>query len=146
MPINILMAEDNMDDVELTREALTDSKMAINLVHVIDGVEALAYLRKKPPYIDAIEPDLLLLDLNMPRMDGREVLNEIRSDPQLRSLPVVVLTTSGSHEDVAAAYELNANCYIQKPVDFEQFVTVVKSIEQFWFTVVKFPPKKEAPF
>lgn len=142
MPITILMAEDNPDDVELTREALRDSKIAIDLVHVNDGVEALAYLRRQGAYANAAQPDLLLLDLNMPRKDGREVLNEVRADPVLRDIPVVVLTTSGAEEDVAAAYGLNANCYIQKPVDFDQFIKVVQSIEQFWFTVVKLPPKQ----
>lgn len=144
MATNILMAEDNLDDVELTREALHDSKLAINLIHVNDGVEALAYLRRQPPFTDAVTPDLFLLDLNMPRKDGREVLNELRKDPELRHLPVVILTTSGAKEDVSAAYELNANCYIQKPVDFDQFIKVVKSIENFWFTVVKLPPHRDA--
>lgn len=142
MPINILMAEDNPDDVELTREALVDSKMSIHLDHVPDGVEALRFLRRQPPYENATTPDLVLLDLNMPRKDGREVLNDIRADNALRKLPVVILTTSGSEEDVSTAYGLNANCYIQKPVDFEQFIKVVKAIENFWFTIVKLPPKQ----
>ena len=141
MPINILMAEDNPDDVELTREALVDSKMSIHLDHVTDGVEALKYLRRQAPYEGAPQPDLVLLDLNMPRKDGREVLNDIRADAALKNLPVVILTTSGSEEDVNAAYGLNANCYIQKPVDFDQFIKVVKAIESFWFTIVKLPPK-----
>ena len=141
MPINILMAEDNPDDVELTREALVDSKMSIHLDHVPDGVEALKYLRRQAPYENAPQPDLVLLDLNMPRKDGREVLNDVRNDDALKNLPVVILTTSGSEEDVNAAYGLNANCYIQKPVDFDQFIKVVKAIENFWFTIVKLPPK-----
>ncbi|MBI1318378.1 MAG: response regulator [Candidatus Hydrogenedens sp.] len=139
MPIHVLMAEDNADDAELTHEALVDSKLAISLHHVTDGVEALAFLRKQPPYEKAQTPDLVLLDLNMPRKDGREVLRELRGDPALRHLPVVILTTSGADEDVEAAYELSANCYIQKPVDFEQFIHVVQAIEHFWFTVVKLP-------
>jgi len=139
MSIHVLMAEDNPDDAELTREALVDSKLSIDLHHVSDGVEALAFLRREAPYQDAPFPDLLLLDLNMPRKDGRTVLSEVRTDPLLKKLPVVVLTTSGSDDDIAAAYSLNANCYIQKPVDFEQFVHVVQSIEHFWFAVVKLP-------
>jgi len=133
------MAEDNPDDVELTREALSDSKLSVVLHNVSDGVEALAFLRKQGKYADVPTPDLLLLDLNMPRKDGRQVLEELRSDPQLRPLPVVVLTTSGSAEDITSAYSLNANCYIQKPVDFAQFMRVVHAIEQFWFTIVRLP-------
>lgn len=139
MSIVVLMAEDNPDDVELTREALSDSKLSVVLHSVSDGVEALAFLRKQGKYADMPMPDLLLLDLNMPRKDGRQVLEELRSDPQLRPLPVVVLTTSGSAEDVTSAYSLNANCYIQKPVDFAQFMRVVHAIEQFWFTIVRLP-------
>jgi len=139
MAIHVLMAEDNFDDVELTREALRDSKLIADLHHVSDGVEALAFLRKQHPYEGVPFPDLLLLDLNMPRMGGREVLDAIRADPALHSLPVVILTTSGAEEDVAAAYGLKANCYIQKPVDFDQFMRVVQAIEQFWFTIVKLP-------
>jgi two-component system response regulator len=133
------MAEDNPDDVELTREALSDSKLSVVLHNVSDGVEALAFLRKQGKYADMPTPDLLLLDLNMPRKDGRQVLEELRSDPHLRPLPVVVLTTSGSAEDITSAYSLNANCYIQKPVDFAQFMRVVHAIEQFWFTIVRLP-------
>lgn len=141
MSIVVLMAEDNPDDVELTREALSDSKLSVVLHNVSDGVEALAYLRKQGKYADMPMPDLLLLDLNMPRKDGRQVLEELRNDPQLRPLPVVVLTTSGSAEDVTSAYSLNANCYIQKPVDFAQFMRVVHAIEQFWFTIVRLPSR-----
>lgn len=141
MGIHVLMAEDNPDDVELTREALRDSKLITQLHHVSDGVEALAWLRKQAPYEDAPTPDLILLDLNMPRMGGREVLDAIRADPKLHELPVVILTTSGAEEDVLAAYGLRANCYIQKPVDFDQFLRVVQSIEQFWFTIVKLPTR-----
>jgi CheY-like chemotaxis protein len=141
MSIIVLMAEDNPDDVELTREALDDSKLSVILHQVSDGVEAMAFLRKQPPYQDAPSPDLFLLDLNMPRKDGRQVLEEVRADPQLKRLPIVVLTTSGATEDIGAAYALNANCYIQKPVDFGQFMRVVQAIEQFWFTIVKLPTK-----
>ncbi len=144
MAIHILMAEDNLDDVDLTREALSDSKLIADIHHVSDGVEAMAFLRKQGPYAGVPYPDLLLLDLNMPRMGGREVLDAIRADPALHCLPVVILTTSGAEEDITAAYDLKANCYIQKPVDFDQFMRVVQSIEQFWFTIVKLPKNSRA--
>jgi CheY-like chemotaxis protein len=144
-PIEILLVEDSPGDVELTREALTDSKMA-NRLHVVeDGEEALAFLRRQPPYADAIRPDLILLDLNLPRKDGREVLEEIKNDQELKMIPVVILTTSHSEEDIVRTYALHANCYITKPVDFNQFFNVVKSVEDFWFTVVKLPPPVDDP-
>lgn len=140
-PIEVLLVEDNPDDVELTREALKDAKMQINLSTASDGVQALAFLHREDPYADAPRPDLILLDLNMPRKDGREVLAELKADghPDLRRIPVVVLTTSAADEDILNAYDLNANCYITKPVDFNQFVKIVQAIENFWFSIVKLP-------
>jgi two-component system response regulator len=135
----ILLVEDNAGDALLTREALRDAKMANTLEWVQDGVEAMAFLRRQGKYADAHEPDLILLDLNMPRMDGREVLAELKNDPQLKHIPVVVLTTSQAEADIRKAYELHANCYIAKPLAFEEFVRVVKSIENFWLTVVRLP-------
>lgn len=142
MAIQVLMAEDNPDDVELMREALVESKLDISVHAVHDGVEALAFLRRESPYDDAPQPDLLLLDLNMPRKDGREVLKEVREDESLRGLPIVVLTTSQAEEDIAEAYKLCVNCYVSKPVDFDQFMKVVSAIEEFWFTIVKLPSRK----
>jgi len=138
-PIEILLVEDNPGDVELTREALHDSKVHMNLSVVSDGVEALAFLRRQTRYADAPRPDLILLDLNLPRKDGRGVLAEIKADPELRQIPVVILTSSQAEQDILRAYELHANCYVTKPVDLDQFITIVRSIEQFWFTVVKLP-------
>jgi len=139
-PIEVLLVEDNPGDVRLTREALKEGKVHNNLSVAPDGVEALAFLRRQGRYADAPRPDLILLDLNLPKKDGREVLEEIKSDPALRSIPVVILTTSEAERDIARAYDLHANCYITKPVDLDQFITVVKSIEDFWFTIVKLPP------
>ncbi len=137
--IEILLVEDNPGDVRLTQEALADAKVA-NEMHVAsDGIDALAWLRREGKFVDAPRPDLILLDLNMPRMDGREVLAEIKKDSALKSIPVVVLTTSDADEDILKSYELHANCYITKPVDFEQFVKVVQTIENFWLTLVKLP-------
>lgn len=138
-PIEILLVEDNPADVRLTTEALRDGKVQNNLHVVGDGVEAMAFLRRAGAYADAPHPDLVLLDLNLPRKDGREVLAEIRADAKLRRVPVVVLTTSEAEEDVLRAYDLNANCYITKPVDLDQFIRVVKSIEDFWLSIVKLP-------
>jgi two-component system response regulator len=138
-PIEILLVEDNPGDVELTREALHDSKVHMHLSVVNDGVEALAFLRRQTRYADAPRPDLILLDLNLPRKDGRGVLAEIKADPELRQIPVVILTSSQAEQDILRAYELHANCYVTKPVDLDQFITIVRSIEQFWFTVVKLP-------
>jgi CheY-like chemotaxis protein len=141
IPIEILLVEDNPGDVRLTQEALREGKVINNLAVVSDGVEALAYLRQKGRYAAATRPDVILLDLNLPRKDGREVLQEIKEDPNLKRIPVVVITSSSAEEDVLRSYNLHANCYISKPVDLEQFVTVVKSIEDFWMGIVKLPPK-----
>ena len=140
-PIEILLVEDNPGDVRLTMEALRQDKMRNNLHVVMDGVEALAWLRREDSYADAPRPDIILLDLNLPKKDGREVLEEIKTDPDLKRIPVVILTTSAAEEDILRAYEFNANCYITKPVDLEQFIKVVKAIEEFWLTVVKLPEK-----
>jgi len=138
-PIEILLVEDNPGDVELTREALRDSKLHMRLSVVGDGVEALAFLRREGAHAAAARPDLVLLDLNLPKKDGRAVLGEMKQDPALRHIPVVILTSSQAEQDILQAYELHANCYVTKPVDFDQFITIVRSIEQFWFTVVKLP-------
>ncbi|MBW4555604.1 MAG: response regulator [Trichormus sp. ATA11-4-KO1] len=141
MPIEVLLVEDNPGDAQLTRIALEDSKISVNLNVVEDGVEAMAFLRKQENYASAPHPDIVLLDLNLPRKDGREVLAEIKADQSLKRIPVVVLTTSQSEEDVLKAYNLSANCFITKPVDFDQFVKIVQSIENFWFAIVKLPPE-----
>ncbi len=141
MSIELLLVEDNPGDVQLTQIALEDSKISVNLNVVSDGVEAMAFLRKQENYTQVPTPDIILLDLNLPRKDGREVLAEIKADQILKRIPVVVLTTSGAEEDILKAYNLSANCYITKPVDFDQFVKIVHSIENFWFTVVKLPPE-----
>jgi chemotaxis family two-component system response regulator Rcp1 len=137
--IQVLLVEDNPGDVRLTKEALKEGKLLNQLTVVGDGVEALSFLRKEGLYADAPQPELILLDLNLPKKDGREVLAEIKADPNLRRIPVVVLTTSSSEEDILKIYDLHANCYITKPVDLEQFMGVVKSIEDFWVSVVKLP-------
>jgi chemotaxis family two-component system response regulator Rcp1 len=138
--IDILLVVDNPGDVRLTREAFKEGKVA-NTLHVVrDGVEALEFLRHEGAYANSIHPDIILLDLNLPRMDGPELLAKIKTDPSLKRIPVVILTTSKSEEDIIESYDLHANCYITKPVDMERFITVVKSIEDFWFTVVKLPP------
>ena len=139
--LEILMVEDNPGDVRLTREALKGDKLLTRLHVVTDGVAALDFLYKRPPYEDAPRPDLILLDLNLPKMDGREVLSIIKSDGALKLIPVVVLTTSQAEEDVLRAYRLNANCYVAKPVDLYQFNRIVQSIEEFWLTVVNLPPR-----
>lgn len=144
-PIDILLVEDSDADIRLTIEALKESKVSNRLHIVRDGEEAMEFLRRRGEYADAPFPDLILLDLNLPRKDGREVLAEIKSDHELKQIPVVILTTSKAEEDVLKAYRLHANCYVTKPVDLEQFITVVKSIEDFWFTVVKLPPNKSTP-
>ena len=138
-PIEILMVEDSPSDAQLTIEALHAAKIANRLHHVEDGVAALQFLRQQGPYADAPRPDLILLDLNLPRKDGREVLEELKRDPDLKVIPVVVLTTSRSEQDVLRSYQLHANCYITKPVDFTQFMEVVKAIESFWLTIVTLP-------
>lgn len=140
-PIQILLVEDNPGDVRLTREALTEGRIA-NTLHVAkDGLEAIEYLENCRSQQSSL-PDLILLDLNLPRMDGREVLGQLKADKAFRRIPVVILTTSSADEDIIRSYELHANCYINKPVDFEQFIKVVRSIEDFWLTVVRLPPKE----
>jgi chemotaxis family two-component system response regulator Rcp1 len=138
-PIDILLVEDNPGDVELVREALQDGKVSNEMHVAVDGVEALKFLKREGAHAPAQCPDLILLDLNLPKKNGREVLREIKSDPDLRFIPVVVLTSSKAEEDILKSYNLHANCYVTKPVDFEQFMKVVKSIEDFWLTVVKLP-------
>lgn len=135
----VLLVEDNPGDARLTRIALEEGKVRINLNTVEDGVEALEFLRRHGKYADCDRPDLILLDLNLPRKDGREVLSEIKADENLKRIPVVILTTSQADEDILRAYNLNANCYITKPVDFDRFAKIVRSIEDFWFTIVKLP-------
>ena len=139
LPIEILLVEDNPGDVRLTTEALKEGRVLNNISVVSDGVEALAYLRKEGKYAGVVRPDLVLLDLNLPKKDGREVLKELKEDPALKSIPVVVLTVSKAEEDVLKSYNLHANCYITKPVDLEQFIKVAKSIQDFWLTIVKLP-------
>ncbi len=140
--VDILLVEDDPGDVELTREGLREGKMLVNLHTVDDGIKALRYLRRQTPYTDAVRPDIILLDLNLPRMDGRETLKEIKSDEALRRIPVVVLTTSEAEIDIVKCYDLGANCYIAKPVGFDAFRTVVQSFEDFWFSLVKIPGKE----
>jgi chemotaxis family two-component system response regulator Rcp1 len=139
--VQILLVEDNLADVELTQEALAEGKLLLNLSVAEDGVEALRFLRREAPYADAPRPDVILLDLNLPRMDGRELLSHIKSDPKLLMIPVVVLTTSRAHEDIVRSYNLHANCFITKPVDLGKFLEVVQLIETFWLTIVKLPPR-----
>ena len=137
--VEVLLVEDDPSDVELTREGLNDSKMLINLNVVHDGIMALKYLRREPPYPDAARPDLVILDLNLPKKDGREVLKEIKNDDILKSIPVVILTTSQDAYDIQRCYELGANCWITKPVGLEEFIKIVGSVQDFWLTVVKLP-------
>lgn len=139
--IDILLVEDNPGDVGLVREALSEGRVRNELHVAPDGVEALKFLRREPPYADAPCPDLILLDLNLPKKSGIEVLQELKADPDLNFIPVVVLTTSKEEEDIYKSYCLSANCFITKPVDFEQFLGVVKSLEDFWLTIVKLPHK-----
>ncbi len=139
--IDILLVEDSPADVLITREALTEAKL-LNTIHVVEnGVEALEFLRKTGKYANVRRPDLILLDLNLPRKNGREVLAEIKADEQLKAIPVVVLTTSSAEEDILKSYNLHANCYVVKPVEFASFVKAVQSIRQFWFTIVTLPPE-----
>jgi two-component system, chemotaxis family, response regulator Rcp1 len=140
--IEILLVEDNLGDIRLTEEALKESNLIVNLRVVRDGVEALEFLRGKGTYVGAVNPDLILLDLNLPRKDGREVLHEIKNDADLKRIPVVVLTTSEAESDIMATYGCHANCYITKPVAMEQFIKIVKLLEEFWFTIVKLPPRE----
>lgn len=138
-PVEFLLAEDNPGDVRLTKEALRESKISNNLNVVPDGVEAMAFLRRMGSYADAPRPDVILLDLNLPKKDGREVLAEVKADPNLRLIPVVIITSSEAEQDVLRTYELHANCYVTKPVDLEQFIKVIQSIETFWLTIVTLP-------
>lgn len=140
-PIEILLVEDSPSDIDLTREALDDTKIRNNLSVSRDGVEALAFLRREGEFADAPKPDLILLDLNLPKKDGREVLEEIKADPVLRRIPVVVLTTSQAEADIIRSYDLHANCYVPKPVDLDAFLKVVQSIEGFWLAIVKLPTR-----
>ena len=137
--IEILLVEDNPGDATLTMETFEHAHLRNNLHVVEDGVEALSFLRREDSYVDAPRPDLILLDLNLPRKDGRKVLKEIKADESLKTIPVVVLTTSAAEEDIHKSYGLHANCYIRKPIDLKQFVNVVEGIEQFWFTIVTWP-------
>ena len=141
-PIELLLVEDSEPDVNLTVEALHEAKVKNRLSVVEDGIEAMDFLHRRNGYEEAPRPDLIFLDLNLPRKDGRQVLSEIKSDPSLKRIPVVILTTSKGEEDVLRAYNLHANCYITKPVDFNRFLEVVKSIEQFWLTIVRLPDEK----
>ena len=137
--VEILLVDDNPGDIRLTQEALKDSKVLNNLHVVEDGLEALNFLRKKGEFKNEVTPDLILLDLNLPKRNGREVLSEIKEDELLKYIPVVILTISRAEEDILKSYELHANCYITKPVDMNQFVKIVRSIENFWFSIVKLP-------
>jgi CheY-like chemotaxis protein len=139
-PIEILLVEDNPGDADLALEALASGKVRNTLHHVTDGLAAMAFLRCQGKYARVPRPDLILLDLNMPKKDGREVLAEIKSDADLKRIPVVILTTSKAEEDILKSYNLHANCFITKPIDLHQFIKVVQAIEEFWFTIVKLPP------
>jgi two-component system, chemotaxis family, response regulator Rcp1 len=138
-PIEILLVEDSPDDADLTMDALRDGRVRNRITHVEDGVEAMAVLRREGKYSEAPRPDLVLLDLNLPRKNGRDVLSEIKQDPELRRIPVVIMTSSDDEKDILAAYNQHVNCYVTKPVDLDQFIGVVKSIEHFWFSIVKLP-------
>jgi CheY-like chemotaxis protein len=140
-PIDILLVEDDPGDVLITKEALEHSKVTNSLNIVDDGEQALAYLRREGVYADATRPDLILLDLNLPRRDGREVLAEVKDDPDLRRIPIVVLTTSQAEEDILRSYDLHANAFVSKPVDFDRFVEVVRQVDEFFFTVVRLPDR-----
>ncbi len=137
--IEILLVEDSLGDARLTIEAMEENKISNRMHHVKDGVEAMDFLHKQGEYSDVSRPDLILLDLNMPKMDGREVLQQIKQDDDLKRIPVVILTTSQAEEDIVKSYDLNANCYISKPVDLDQFLEVIKSINNFWLSVVSLP-------
>jgi CheY-like chemotaxis protein len=139
MPLEVLLVEDSPGDVRLTQEAFHDAKTMIHLHVVTDGMEAMAFMRREGPHASAPRPDLVLLDLNLPKIDGRQVLAMIKGDSQLKMIPVVVLTTSGSEDDIMKTYRLHANCYLTKPVDLNDFLNVVKSIDEFWMTKVKLP-------
>ncbi len=139
-PVEILLVEDSPADIELTREALLESKLHNNLYVVTDGEAAMAFLRREPPHESVPRPDLILLDLNLPNKNGREVLAEIKCDPSLSMIPIVIMTVSRDERDILESYRLHANCYIRKPVRFREFIEIVKSIEDFWFSIVTLPP------
>jgi CheY-like chemotaxis protein len=141
-PIEVLLVDDNPGDVRLMQEALKDSKVHNNLHVVNDGEEAMSFLRREGKYSGSPEPNLIMLDLNLPGKDGREVLDEIKNDTALKHIPVVIVTTSAADEDILKSYSLHANCYVTKPVNIEQFIKVVHAIEDFWFSIVKLPPRK----
>jgi len=138
-PMEILLVEDNPGDVRLTVEALGEGGFSNKLHVVTDGVQAIDFLRNEGDYADAVRPDMILLDLNLPKKNGREVLADIKKDPRLRSIPVVILTTSEAEQDIVQTYDLHANCYITKPVDFDQFIKVIRLLEDFWFSIVRLP-------
>jgi DNA-binding response OmpR family regulator len=138
-PVHILLMEDDPGDVVLIQEGLREARLALKMVHVADGEAGMKYLRREGEYADAAKPDIILLDLNMPRKDGREVLTEIRADKRLRSIPVVILTTSDAETDIVKSYDLGANAYIKKPIGLEEFMHMMKSFEDFWLTVVRLP-------
>jgi CheY-like chemotaxis protein len=140
-PIEILLVDDDSGDVLLMQEALAESRLRNTLRVVKDGVDAMAYLRREPAYEDAVRPDVVLLDLNLPRKDGREVLADMKQDPDLRTIPVVILTTSTSDTDIRTAYDLHANLYVNKPVDLDEFLTIVREIDEFFSRVVRLPPR-----
>lgn len=142
MDVEVLLVEDSPGDVRLTQEAFRDANMSIHLHVATDGVEAMSFLRREGDYANAPRPDMILLDLNLPRMDGREVLAHIKADVDLRSIPTVILTTSESEADIVNSYQLQANCYLSKPVQLDAFESLVRSINDFWLTKVKFPPQK----
>lgn len=144
VPVEILLVEDNAGDVRLTQEALKEGKLSVNLTVARDGLEAMEILRQRNGHASSKPPDLILLDLNLPKKDGREVLQEIKNDPGLKRIPVVILTTSAADADIAATYGAHANCYITKPVDMDRFIDIVKTLEQFWFTIVKLPSHESA--
>ncbi len=141
--VEILLVEDNPGDVRLTQEVLRDGKVRNNMSVVMDGVDAISFLQQTGEYAGAPRPDIILLDLNLPKKDGREVLAEIKADPDLKHIPVVVLTTSSAEQDILRSYDLHANCYVTKPVDLDQFIKVMKMIEDFWLTIVKLPRSEE---
>jgi len=143
-PIEVLLVEDNPGDIRLTREAFKDARLHINLSVATDGLDALAFLNREGGHAASPRPDLILLDLNLPKKNGREVLADIKSNPALQSIPVVILTTSSSELDVLRSYQLHANCYISKPVSLDGFLSVVKSIDEFWLTVVRLPHEKHS--
>ncbi|MGF1515003.1 MAG: response regulator [Elainellaceae cyanobacterium] len=141
-PFEVLLIEDDAADIDLTQEALLDSKLHVHLSTVRSGSDALSYLRQHAPFEEAVMPDLILLDLNLPGMSGKEILQAIRKDPALRHIPVAVLTTSQAQQDIGDSYRLGANCYVSKPVGLDEFTHVIHALEEFWFTIVKIPPRE----